>query len=124
MLCHLPPGVRAIYATQDGQRAILVSRDLPPAERLAALAHELKHDERGGGCHAPDTPRLLRVAAGREEARVDRAVAADLLPDEALRPYIEQRAELGMVLARDVAADFDVSVEVAHLSLVRLASGF
>lgn len=124
MLCDLPPGVRAIYATQGGHKAILVNRDLPPAERLAALAHELRHDERGGSGHDPEVPPLLRVAAAREETRVDRLVAADLLPDAELRSYVEARAEFGMVLARDVADDFEVAVDVADLALQRLAAGF
>lgn len=124
VLCDLPPGCRAIYATRDGHRAILVSRDLNPAERLAALAHELHHDTRGGGCHDPDLPPLLRVVTAKEERIVNGLVADELLPTYRLRPYVEARAELGMVLAREVAEDFDVPVDVADLALRRLASGF
>lgn len=124
VLCDLPPGVKAIHAQRGEDRAILVSRSLDPAERLAAICHELHHDARGGGCHHPDAPPLLQVAAIREERRVDALVADDLLPPERLEPYVRQRAELGMVLAREVAEDFEVPIEVADLALQRLAAGF
>lgn len=124
VLCDLPVGVKAIHATRGEDRAILVNRNLDPAARLAAVCHELHHDKRGGGCHHPDAPPLLRVATIREEHRVDALVADELLPREQLEAYVRRRSELGMVLARDVAEDFEVPVEVADLALRRLASGF
>lgn len=124
VLCDLPPGVKAIHARRGPDRAILVSRRLDPAERLAAICHELHHDDRGGGCHDPDAPPLLRVVTLREERHVEALVADELLPPEQLERYVRRRAEEGMVLARDVAEDFEVPIEVADLALRRLAAGF
>lgn len=124
VLCDLPEGCKAIYAKRGHDRAILVSSRLDPAERLAALAHELAHDDHDGGCHQADTPPLLRVATSREEARIDAIVADQLVPPVQLAEWVERRAELGMVLARDVAEEFEVPIDVADLALRRLAAGF
>lgn len=124
MLCNLPAGVKAIYAQRGDDRAILINRALDPAERLAALAHELAHAERGGGCHHPDPPPLLRVVEAREEARIHGIVADQLVPPQELRAYVERRSEVEFVLARDVAEEFEVPVDVADLALQRLAAGF
>lgn len=124
VLCDLPRGFHAIYACDGPDVAILVNRNDSPVERLAAVAHELHHHRRGGGCHHPDAPPLLRVLEQKDEAAVAILVCDELLPAERLKPYVDQRAELGMVLARDVAEDFDVPIEVADLALQRLASGF
>lgn len=124
MACDLPAGVRALYVTRGPDKAILVNRSLPAVERLAALAHELKHHERGGGCHHRDTPPLLHVATKREEARVDALVADELLPQAELEAYAVARAEIEPVMAWQVAEDLDVALDVAERQLRRLASGF
>jgi hypothetical protein len=124
LLCDLPDGVKAIYAQRGDDRAILVSRRLGAAERLAAVAHELAHDDRGGGCHHPDLPPLLRVATVREEARVQAIVADQLVPPTALAEFVERRSEVEHVVAWMVAEEFGVPADVASLALDRLASGF
>lgn len=123
MLCALPAGVRAIYArSEDGHRAILINRALSPIERLTALAHELVHDERGGGCHHPDLPDRMRPLVARDEARVDRIVAQRLLPLDRLAPWVSRTIETGEgVTADDVAREWDVTPEVAALALDELA---
>lgn len=120
MLCPLPDGVRAIYATQGGHRAILVNRDLPPAERLAAIAHELVHDERGHAGHDPQAPEALRVAVAREECRVEQIVADQLVPPVELRAYVRRACTVGSVRAQDVAEEFDCPIDVADRALRRL----
>lgn len=124
VLCDLPPGVKAIYATRGEDKAILINRSLGPAERLAALAHELVHDDHGGGCHHPDAPPLLHVATAREEARVHGIVADQLVPPDRLQDFVERRSEFEYVLAHHVADEFDVPVDVADLALQRLVAGF
>lgn len=118
VLCDLPAGARAIYATRGGQRAILVSRHLDPAERLAALAHELVHDDRGGGCHALEGSDP--VATAREELRVDRIVADQLVPQDRLADFVRRACTVGSVRAFDVAEEFEVPVDVADRALRRL----
>lgn len=120
----LPAGIKAIYAQRGEDVAILVDKGLSPAERLAAVAHELIHHERGGGCHHPDAPPLLHVATKREERRVELAVVEGMVDWPRLRRFVDQRAEIGMVFPLDVAEEFDLALDVADLALRRLASGF
>lgn len=125
VLCDLPDGVQALYVQEGPFAAILVNKSLGQVERLAAMLHELAHHERNGGCHRPDTPPLLRVASLREERRVQGIVADRLVPPADLRSYVKAREDDDqMVVARDVAEDFDVPVDVAHLALERLVAGF
>lgn len=92
MVAELPAGVRALHAiSADGHRAILVNRALPPVERLAALAHELAHDDCKGGCHHPGLPDLLRPLVARDESRVDRIAADRLLPLPRLAAWVSAR---------------------------------
>lgn len=124
-VCDLPEGVSAIYVTDGEDSAVLINRRMSPVDRLAALVHEIAHHRRGGGCHVPDASPLLQSLARKEEARVDVLVADEMLPPAKLLAYVEQRAEIdGMVLARDVAEDLEVPVDVADLALRRLAAGF
>lgn len=119
-LCELPPGVNAIYARKGDARAIMVNRDLPPAERLAALAHELVHDERGHAGHHPEHPDWAPCVA-REENRVEDIVAGRLLPPDELAVYVDVAAEFEAVTAETVAWEFDVPVTIAQRSLKHLA---
>lgn len=120
VLCDLPPGVRAIYAHDDEDKAILVSRALSPAERLAALAHELVHMERGGGCHDPYLPEAMRPLTVREEERVERVVADWLLPPEQLQLFVDRRAELEPITVAVVAEEFEVAEHVAERAMRQL----
>ena len=119
MLCDLPEGVNAIYARQGDAKAILVNRVLRPAERLAALAHELVHDERGHAGHDPDHPHWAPVVA-REENRVENIAARRILPLDELAVYVDVMAEFEPVTAESVAWDLGVSVHVARRALQQL----
>lgn len=122
MVCDLPPGVRAIHArSHDGHRAILISRALDPVERLAALTHELVHDERGGGCHQPHLPARLRPLVTRDETAVDRIAADRLLPLDRLDRWVAlQEAADRPVTVAWAAAELDVAGWVAEIQLRRL----
>lgn len=122
MLADLPAGVRAVHArSHDGHRAILVNRALDPVERLAALAHELVHDERGGGCHTPGLPARMQPLVGREEARVDRIAADRLLPLDQLDRWVRRQVAADTpVTARCVASEWQVAHWVAEHQLRRL----
>lgn len=66
------------------------TRDGAGRSGRVALAHELVHDERGGGCPCPaDAPPGWGVVARREEARVEATVAARLVPLDELARYVE-----------------------------------
>ncbi len=90
--------------------------------RRVALAHELVHEERGGGCDAPGLPAGLDVIVARDEADVVREVARRLVPPAALRHLLEQRHGLGLhVEAWEVAEAFDVDDLTARVALAGLA---
>lgn len=117
-LTDLPEGVRAIHATDGRHQAILVSRRLSPADRLAALAHELVHVERGGSGHRPGAPAPLAEAVALEEQRVDRIVARRLVPSERLLAFVDRRLTAhDRVTAADVAEEFDVPIDVAERAM-------
>lgn len=121
-LADLPAGVHAVLAQRGSDAAILVSRALAPAERLAAVAHELHHLRRGGSGWQPGLPDPLRTVVAREEERVDRAVADDLLPLHALAALARRRVEVeGCMSAVEVADEFGVPVSVAERQIRRLA---
>lgn len=106
MVTALPAGVRALHATDsDGHRAILIDRNLPPIERLAALAHELAHDDSGGGCHQPGLPPLLRPLVTRDEQRVDRIAAERLLPLADLAWWVDREEGEGRAVTVEAIAE-------------------
>lgn len=124
-LCDLPAGLRAVYVTEGPYAAILIDRKLSPVERLAALAHELVHAERGHVCVDPSAPPELRVLTRREEHRVHGIVADWLVDPDELQRFVDQRTSLGEgTRAIDVADEFEVPAHVAYTALERLASGF
>lgn len=121
VLCDLPQGVRAIHASDGQHQAILVSRNLSPAERLAAVAHELVHVERGGSGHHPDAPATWGPAVAVEERRVNDIVARRLVPPDRLAEFVQRRLSAhDRVTAADVAEEFDVPQDVAERAM-RLA---
>lgn len=78
------------------------------------MAHELVHDERGGGCHRADLPAHMRPEVAREERRVDDIVAARLVPLDDLEAFVAATVDAGdAVTAGDVAEAFEVPFEVA-----------
>lgn len=110
----------AVYWPQGAWAAVLIDRRLPRVLRKAALAHELIHDERAGGCAAdvvmPDTWTDIRR---RDESSVDREVARRLVPPTELVEFIERRLgpeQLG-VTVWEVAEEFDVPDYVAESAL-------
>jgi Zn-dependent peptidase ImmA (M78 family) len=103
--------------------AILIDRRERRVRRRCLVAHELVHDERFGGCDAEYMPACWDAVVMREEGWVDDIVADRLVPARELRAFCERIADLGMgVTAADVAAEFDVTEEVAQRALARLTA--
>ena len=105
--------IDALYVKRGDTRAILIGRHLDPVGRLAALAHELVHIERGGVDDCLDI--------GREERAVDRIVAERLVPADELEALVDVLIDLeGGVTAEMVASEFEVPVAVAERAMVEL----
>lgn len=102
---------------------VVVAAGLSRAERNAALAHELVHDELGGGAGYDGQPSSWAAVVAREERRVDDEVACRLVPLDDLRRMCQAADTLGEPLtANEVAAAFDVPEQVAGRAL-ELAAG-
>lgn len=120
-LCDLPGEARAIYAQRGEDRAILIDRRLSPTERLAALAHELVHLERGGGCHQRGAPAPLAIDARKEERRVDDEVARRLVPFGDLAEFVDMLIDCGETVTVALVADeFDVTEGCARIAMEQL----
>lgn len=102
---------------------MILDIELGRRERKAALAHELVHDDRGGGACVEGMPEMYRVVATREERRVARLAASHLVPVDELRAFIEARVgpELEGVTLTEVADEFDVTEAVARRAIEQLA---
>lgn len=86
--------------------------------RRVALAHELVHEERGGGCDAAALPAALDPVVARDEAEVVREVARRLVPAAALARLVAHREELHDPVAPwEVADAFDVDLPTAEVAL-------
>ena len=108
---------------RGGYAAILIDRHERRVRRRCLLAHELVHDERRGGCDARFMPPSWKAVVRREEGWVDDVVADRLVPPEALWAFCERAADaLGGVTAADVAAEFDVTEDLAARALRRLTT--
>lgn len=108
----------AVYWPEDGRVIIAIDRSLTRQERSAALAHELVHDERGGGKSFDSAPDTWDAVVARDELMVHREVARRLVPVDDLREYCERLATTYQpVRAADVAEEFDVSADVALTAL-------
>lgn len=118
----LPEGVEGLWANRGQRSAILLDSELGRRERSAVLAHELVHDERGGGCGcSPMGAEGWKYVCNREERTVDRIVAERMLDGGEVLAFCSQRAELGeSTTAEDVAEHFDVATWVALERLRRL----
>ena len=102
---------------------VVLDPALDRRSRRVALAHELIHEERGGGCDAPGLPAALDVIVARDEADVVREVARRLVPPAALRHLLEQRHGLGLhVEPWEVAEAFDVDDPTARVALAALGA--
>ena len=121
-LAPLPFQLRAVLWPRGERSAIVIDPSLTRQERSAALAHELVHDERGGGCGCPeDAPPAWRPVAVREERAVSREVARRLLPVGPLMAFVAARVEAGdSVTPATVAEEFDTTEDVARVALVLL----
>jgi hypothetical protein len=116
-----------IYARrEDGRAAIIIDRRLTQIQRRAALAHELVHDERGGGVPDQGMPEMWGAVVDREEARVNDEVARRLVPRPELIEFVMGMLDIGLsVGAADVAEQFEVPGEVGENALHQLrASGW
>ena len=119
LLTDMPDGAsKGMLASRAGRHVIIIDRDLSPVDRLAVLAHEMVHLERGGSGHEPDMPEAMRPVVNREEARVDDEVTPRLVPAEELVSFSRRQAELeGCCTADDVVAEFDVPHHVAERAI-------
>lgn len=111
----------AMLVLGPGLAVVVLDPDLDRRSRRVALAHELVHEERGGGCDAPGLPASLDAIVARDEADVVREVARRLVPPTALRHLLEQREGLGLhVEPWEVAEAFDVDDPTARVALAAL----
>lgn len=116
----------AAYFPHGDYAVIMLDPGLTQVERNCALAHELIHDERGGGCD--DHPDMTPGPAGwegvarREERRVDDEAVRRLVPTAALRDFCFTRMfDLGEATGpAEVMEEFDVTWEYAERALVLL----
>lgn len=122
MVAELPGGALGLSVIDGPHRAVLLDARLSRVERRVALAHELVHLERGGGAHHPGAPRAWSPVVAREERHVDDIVAARLVPGEDLARLVAARSEVEPVTASLVAAEFDVTEDVAQRALEHLAA--
>lgn len=116
-LAPLPADIGAVYWPRDGRAALIIDDRLTRPERRAALAHELVHDEHGGGMPASGND-SIDVAVRRHEVHVNLEVADRLVPPAELHALIEQLLDLDEpVRPIDVMEEFDVPIDVAHRAL-------
>ena len=120
----LPDGVRGVYWPRQHRSAVIISSRLDQRERRAALAHELVHDERGGGVEFLGQHDMWDAVVAREEHIVEREVARHLVPRHKLIAFIEQRmtVEPAGVTIHEVADEFEVPDHVAERALRQLAA--
>jgi hypothetical protein len=114
----LPDGVNGAYKARGSRRAIVLAQALGSIERTATLAHELVHDERGGGAGYRGQPDSWAPVVARDERQVEDEVARRLVPPaELARMWKRTRSLGGSLEPDDVAAAFDVPAEVAARAL-------
>lgn len=107
----------AMLIQVDGLTVIVLHPDLDRVAQRCALAHELVHEERGGGCDRRDQPETWDPVAAREERKVDAIVAARLVPRAELRRLAASRVEGPGLTASEVAESFEVSAHIAAVAL-------
>lgn len=113
----------AMLVLGPGRTFVVLDPALDRRSRRVALAHELVHEERGGGCDAVALPAALDALVARDEAEVVREVARRLVPAPALVRLIAQRDELHDPVAPWELADaFDVDEATVHVALATLAA--
>lgn len=103
---------------RGSRRVIVLAASLGRRERNATLAHELVHDERGGGTAYQGQPATWDPVVARDEHQVDDEVARRLVPaTELARLWRQARTVDGCLSPLDVASAFDVPVAVATRAL-------
>lgn len=117
-------GGGAIYARRGDRAVIVIDPALDRPARRAALAHELVHDERGGGADHPGMPEGWAAVVAGDERAVDRIVARRLVPATALANLVAQLVDVdGGVTAGAVAEAFEVPEAVAITALELFVAG-
>ena len=117
-LRNLPEPVAGVWHRAGRHRVIVVANRLDRVERNAVLAHELVHDERGGGPGFAGQPAAWEPVVARDEHRVDDEVARRLVPHDDLERLCDLADDFdGCVTARDVATALDVPERVARRAL-------
>jgi hypothetical protein len=103
----LPDGIDGWHARRGNRTAILIDDTLLAAERNAVLAHELIHDERGGGPGWEGQPDTWSAVVARDERSVDAEVARRLVSADELAAFLEA-GHPEPVEAWQIAERFDV----------------
>lgn len=117
-LAPLPYGLGAVYWPRGQRALIVIDPALDRQHRNEALAHELVHDERGGGVATDGMPDNWCDMATRDENQVQHEVARRLLPLGELEAWVRARVLEGEeVTAWGVAEEFDVTDELAMVAL-------
>ena len=113
----------AVYWPTRDFVAVLIDKRLGRVERRCALAHELVHDERGGGVPSEGMPPQWEAIRVKDEHAVDDEVARRLVPLDELASVVSAMSDLGEgVEAWQVAEHFDVTEAVARRALELLAA--
>lgn len=108
----------AVHVRRGDRTAIVIDPVLSQVERRCALAHELVHDERGGGCDGEHMPESWTAVVSREEQRVDDIAVERLIPPaELLRLCVELETSCVHVDADQIAEHFHVTTTVAQRAL-------
>lgn len=114
----------AVYGRRGERAAIIIDPRLNRQRRHTALAHELVHDERGGGCARNGMPDPWDAIAARDERAVDLEVARRLVPPADLEEFIQGMADIDLgVGPGEVSEQFDVCLDVAETALIALKEG-
>lgn len=118
-LAPLPHDLGAVYWPRGRRAAIIIDPSLTRAERNVALAHELVHDERGGGCDGSWMPAGWQVIVARDEGAVQREVARRLVPPAELAEFVSRRMDSDLeTTPAEVAEEFDTTWQLAELSML------
>lgn len=108
----------AAVVRQEGVAVVFLDPRLSGPERRVALAHELIHDERGGGAWHPDQVDTWGAVVAAEECRVDVEVARRLVPVTELLEAAEAAWDFGhQVTAAELAAEYEVPRATAEQAM-------
>lgn len=109
----------AVYVPVRRNRAvILLDPALSQRERNRALAHELVHEERGGGADRPGMPPDWQAVVARDERQTDDEAISRLVPIDDLVRWCARRSTVGDPIEPHVVAEeWHVTEEVARRAL-------